>query len=187
MGFLCKPEIRLCTKGVPVIESSLYSVIKTLLCMRNYNLTGILQGDTVKGRCLVIADGATSRLATELGYCTEPPKGICSRAFVEGGTHNTKFDGRVLLAFLNNSMIASKPFSAYLPNLLCTGPSQRHKDFGKICVMCAAFPKIPFKLMLIMRIPGKPCRSDRNARVWLWTVARDVCLCLVLCRYLYLD
>lgn len=52
-----------------------------------------LQGKTVKGRCLVIADGATSKLATELGYCTEAPKGICSRAFVEGGTHNTKFDG----------------------------------------------------------------------------------------------
>lgn len=51
----------------------------------------------VKGRCLVIADGATSRLATELGYCTEPPKGVCSRAFVEGGTHNTNFDGRNLV------------------------------------------------------------------------------------------
>ena len=52
-----------------------------------------VQGETVKGRCLVIADGATSKLATELGYCTEPPKGVCSRAFVEGGTHNTTFDG----------------------------------------------------------------------------------------------
>lgn len=47
----------------------------------------------MQGRCLVNADGATSRLATELGYCTEAPKGICSRAFVEGGTHNTTFDG----------------------------------------------------------------------------------------------
>ncbi len=28
-----------------------------------------------------------------MGYCTEPPKGVCSRAFVEGGTHNTNFDG----------------------------------------------------------------------------------------------
>ncbi len=33
------------------------------------------------------------RLATKLGYCNEPPKGVCSRAFVEGGTHNTNFDG----------------------------------------------------------------------------------------------
>ena len=52
------------------------------------------QGKSVQGRCLIIADGATSRLATELGYCTEPPQGVCSRAFVEGGTHNTKFDGK---------------------------------------------------------------------------------------------
>ncbi|EFJ46118.1 hypothetical protein VOLCADRAFT_82001 [Volvox carteri f. nagariensis] len=50
-------------------------------------------GATVRGRVLVCADGATSRLATKLGYCTEPPKGICSRAFIEGGTHNTNFDG----------------------------------------------------------------------------------------------
>lgn len=50
-------------------------------------------GTKVRGRMLVIADGATSKLATKMGYCTEPPKGVCSRAFVEGGTHNTNFDG----------------------------------------------------------------------------------------------
>eukprot|EP00878_Enallax_costatus_P002001 GHUV01002165.1.p1 GENE.GHUV01002165.1~~GHUV01002165.1.p1 ORF type:complete len:505 (+),score=139.44 GHUV01002165.1:44-1516(+) len=50
-------------------------------------------GATVKGRVLVCADGATSQLATKLGYCTEAPRGVCSRAFVEGGTHNAKFDG----------------------------------------------------------------------------------------------
>lgn len=44
---------------------------------------------------LVCCDGATSRLATSLGYCTEPPKGVCSRSYVEGGTHNTNFDGAV--------------------------------------------------------------------------------------------
>uniref|UniRef100_A0A7S0RJM7 FAD-binding domain-containing protein n=1 Tax=Chlamydomonas leiostraca TaxID=1034604 RepID=A0A7S0RJM7_9CHLO len=50
-------------------------------------------GAVVKGRVLVIADGATSKLAMKMGYCTEPPKGVCSRAFVEGGSHNTNFDG----------------------------------------------------------------------------------------------
>lgn len=50
-------------------------------------------GATVKGRLLICADGATSGLATKLGYCTEAPRGVCSRAFVEGGTHNTNFDG----------------------------------------------------------------------------------------------
>ena len=47
----------------------------------------------MQGRVLLCADGATSRLATHLGYCTEAPRGVCSRAFVEGGTHNTDFDG----------------------------------------------------------------------------------------------
>lgn len=51
------------------------------------------KGDKVQGRVLVCADGATSKLATKLGYCKEAPKGVCSRAFVEGGTHNTNFDG----------------------------------------------------------------------------------------------
>lgn len=50
-------------------------------------------GATVRGRVLVCADGATSQLATKLGYCTEAPRGVCSRAFVEGGTHNANFDG----------------------------------------------------------------------------------------------
>lgn len=60
-----------------------------------YGLTFLfmVQGKTVKGRVLVIADGATSKLATQMGYCTEPPKGVCSRAFIEGGTHNVDFDG----------------------------------------------------------------------------------------------
>lgn len=51
------------------------------------------KGESVRGRILLCADGATSRLASYMGYCTEPPKGVCSRAFVEGGSHNTKFDG----------------------------------------------------------------------------------------------
>lgn len=50
-------------------------------------------GAVVKGRVLLCADGATSKLATQLGYCTEAARGICSRAFIEGGTHNTDFDG----------------------------------------------------------------------------------------------
>jgi len=50
-------------------------------------------GSKVRARVLVCADGATSRLATKLGYCTEAPKGVCSRAFVEGGTHNVNYDG----------------------------------------------------------------------------------------------
>jgi len=43
---------------------------------------------------LICADGATSKLATKLGYCTEAPKGVCSRAYIKGGTHKTNFDGK---------------------------------------------------------------------------------------------
>ena len=53
----------------------------------------MVQGESVRGRVLLCADGATSKLASHMGYCTEPPRGVCSRAFVEGGTHNTDFDG----------------------------------------------------------------------------------------------
>ena len=53
----------------------------------------LLQGETVRARVLVCCDGATSRLATSLGYCTEAPKGVCSRSYVKGGTHNVDFDG----------------------------------------------------------------------------------------------
>lgn len=64
------------------------------------------KGKEVKGRVLVCADGATSRLATKLGYCTEAPEGVCSRAFVEGGTHNTGFDGEYShIVFLSSSMV----------------------------------------------------------------------------------
>lgn len=44
-------------------------------------------------RELVIADGSASRLATKLGMCNAPPLGVCSRAFVQGGTHNCNYDG----------------------------------------------------------------------------------------------
>eukprot|EP00048_Salpingoeca_helianthica_P025060 m.37431 g.37431 ORF g.37431 m.37431 type:complete len:489 (+) comp9810_c1_seq1:3987-5453(+) len=50
-------------------------------------------GKQVQARLLVCADGATSSLATKLGYCTEAPRGVCSRAYVEGGTHRADFDG----------------------------------------------------------------------------------------------
>ena len=65
-----------------------------------------LQGKEMKGRMLVIADGATSKLAMQMGYCTEPPKGVCSRAFIEGGTHNVDFDGvRLLYSICSRALL----------------------------------------------------------------------------------
>jgi flavin-dependent dehydrogenase len=48
-------------------------------------------GQVVTGRVLVCADGSTSYLATKLGYCTEPPLGVSSRAYVKN--HNLEADG----------------------------------------------------------------------------------------------
>ena len=59
-------------------------------------------GQTFKARVLVCADGAPSRLATHLGLVNEAPGGICSRAYVDGGTHNFEADGVV---FYNKGLL----------------------------------------------------------------------------------
>ena len=46
-----------------------------------------------KIRILVIADGAASRLARELGYVDGPPQATCSSVYIEAGTHDFKQDG----------------------------------------------------------------------------------------------
>ena len=46
-----------------------------------------------KGRVLLAADGSTSKLAIKLGLVKDPPKGVCSRAYIKGGTHKFKADG----------------------------------------------------------------------------------------------
>lgn len=51
------------------------------------------------------ADGAPSRLGTQLGLITRPPDSTCSRAYVEGGTHKFKADGVV---FYNKEMLPGK-------------------------------------------------------------------------------
>lgn len=44
-------------------------------------------------KTLVLADGAQSKLARSLGIVKEGPKAICSRSFIEGGTHAFETDG----------------------------------------------------------------------------------------------
>lgn len=60
----------------------------------------------MQGRVLVCADGAPSKLATQLGLVTQPPQGSCSRAYVEPGTHNFDADGVV---FYNKDMLPGIP------------------------------------------------------------------------------
>ncbi len=50
-------------------------------------------GALFRGRVLVAADGAQSRLARRLGVITEAPSAFASRQYVKGGTHNFRADG----------------------------------------------------------------------------------------------
>lgn len=54
---------------------------------------------------LVCADGATSKLATQLGLVSRPPDSTCSRSYVEGGTHKFDADGVV---FYNKELLPGK-------------------------------------------------------------------------------
>ena len=56
-----------------------------------------IEGSEVKhmGRVLICADGAPSKLATQLGIVKDAPQGVCSRAYIKGGTHRFKADGVV--------------------------------------------------------------------------------------------
>lgn len=57
---------------------------------------------TYSARILVCADGAPSKLGTQLGIITRPPDSTCSRAYVEAGTHKFKADGVV---FYNKELL----------------------------------------------------------------------------------
>jgi len=46
-----------------------------------------------RAKVVVIADGALSRLATALGIVKDGPDGICSRSYIQAGTHNVDADG----------------------------------------------------------------------------------------------
>ncbi len=50
-------------------------------------------GRRLRGRVLVAADGANSRLARGLGIVTTPPNGFASRQYVAAGTHNFRSGG----------------------------------------------------------------------------------------------
>ena len=61
-----------------------------------------VEGKTYQARTLVCADGAQSKLAIKLGIVVGEPQGSCSRAFVEGGTHQFDADGVV---FYNKAIL----------------------------------------------------------------------------------
>jgi geranylgeranyl reductase family protein len=50
-------------------------------------------GRVFRGKMLVAADGAPSKLARKLGVVTASPTGFAARQYVKGGTHNFRADG----------------------------------------------------------------------------------------------
>ena len=50
-------------------------------------------GRSFNARTLVLADGAHSKLARSLGIVKDNPQAICSRSFIDGGTHSFDTDG----------------------------------------------------------------------------------------------
>ena len=50
-------------------------------------------GELIKGKILMAADGSNSYIAKNLGIVNEQPQAFCSHQYVEGGTHDFKADG----------------------------------------------------------------------------------------------
>jgi geranylgeranyl reductase family protein len=63
---------------------------------RNGTWTIRASSQSFRARVLVAADGSHSRLAKSLGVVEGHPTGICSRAYIEGGTHKFPYDGGVV-------------------------------------------------------------------------------------------
>eukprot|EP00871_Galdieria_phlegrea_P001694 jgi/Galph1/2525/GphlegSOOS_G1201.1 len=77
------------------VENAVFDNVKKVWVVHTVKEDGTKTEETHTGRIVVCADGAPSRLAMKLGLVTTPPQGTCSRAFVEGKTHNFAADGLV--------------------------------------------------------------------------------------------
>lgn len=106
--------------------------------------TVFLEGSerTFTGRVLVCADGAPSKLAGQLGIVMQPPQGICSRSYVEAGTHRFQADGVV---FYTQDMMPGTPqpsFSLLIsPSIFtnCVDPIQG-LTLSSHCRLCSYVP-----------------------------------------------
>jgi len=77
------------------VENAVFDNVKKVWRVNTVKEDGSKEEETYTGRIVVCADGAPSRLAMKLGLVSSPPQGTCSRAFVEGKTHNFGADGLV--------------------------------------------------------------------------------------------
>jgi len=58
-----------------------------------WTITSKSDNTTYRAKILILADGSSSRLGRILGYVDEPPQAICSRAYIEAGSHQYPYDG----------------------------------------------------------------------------------------------
>ena len=106
-----------------------------------------------KGRVLVCADGAPSKMATYLGLVSQPPQGSCSRSYIESGTHMFKADGVV---FYNKGLLPGTSMHVHI----CT-------VFGKRMCFCIHYTRyICYNLIIDNFLQGR-CHSNNqfNMRV----------------------
>ncbi|MDH4282134.1 MAG: FAD-dependent monooxygenase, partial [Myxococcales bacterium] len=77
--------------GAELVEET--AVDRVVFDAESGTWTAHSSGRKLRAKTLVLADGAHSKLARSLGIVTEGPGAICSRAFIEGGTHSFETDG----------------------------------------------------------------------------------------------
>ncbi len=80
-------------QGAELVEE--YPVSNAILNSEKNEWTITSESNDVvyRGKILIIADGSSSRLGRILGYVDEPPQAICSRAYIEEGSHQYPYDG----------------------------------------------------------------------------------------------
>jgi geranylgeranyl reductase family protein len=79
------------TAGAELVEEA--PIDKVVFDDRAHTWTACSGKRRFEARMLVLADGAQSKLARSLGIVKEGPGAICSRAFIDGGTHAFDTDG----------------------------------------------------------------------------------------------
>ena len=96
-----------------------------------------IEGSEVKhmGRVLICADGAPSKLATQLGIVKGDPQGVCSRAYIKGGTHRFKEDGMVFYVPTLLPGIEHSTHNSCLPK--CSSHADVYTDNGTCTLIVA--------------------------------------------------
>lgn len=77
--------------GAELVEGT--PIDKVTFDDRDRTWTAHSTAQRIQARALVLADGAQSKLARSLGIVETGPQAICSRAFIDGGSHHFETDG----------------------------------------------------------------------------------------------